>query len=73
MKAANVMSTMALLKIQRRNDELRYRQRFVLVSGCQQLSFDENDARNFAQVQMVDMGCAQSRLIAELLVKYRAH
>ena len=73
MKAANVMSTVALLKIKRRNDELRYRQRFVFVSGGQQLSFDEeNDALNIAQVQKTEIGYAQSKLIAELLVKSRA-
>ena len=73
MKATNVMSTVALLKIQRRNNELRHRQRFVFVSGGQQLSFDEeSDALNIAQVQKMDMGYAQSKLVAELLVKSRA-
>ena len=43
-------------------------------SWAQLLRIDEvNDALNIAQVQRADMGCAQFRLIAELLVKSRAH
>ena len=73
LKAANVMSTVALLKIQQRNNELRHRQRVVFVSGGQQLFFDEeNDALNIARARKSDMGYAQSKLVAELLVKSRA-
>ncbi|KAM0721985.1 hypothetical protein Q7P37_002911 [Cladosporium fusiforme] len=73
LKQANVMSTMELLQMQQSNACFGNHQRLVFVSGGHQLSFgEENDAINIAEVQKTDTGYAESKLVAELLVKSQA-